>query len=88
MKVDSQQPKEREADLDAAIQSLDLAKTSSIPLTKAVFGSVTILLTTIRVCLLLFRNDLLQVHIDPGLNDQQTGLRRAWAILRQCLSNT
>jgi hypothetical protein len=59
MKTDSQQPKEQEADLDAAIQALDLAKTSSIPLTKAVFGSVAILLITIRVCLLLFRKNLL-----------------------------
>jgi len=50
MKVDSQQPKEREADLNAAIEATDLARTSTIPPAKAVFGSVTILLTTIRVC--------------------------------------
>ena len=50
MKVDSQRPKEREADLNAAIEAMDLAKTSSITPVKAVFGSVTILLTTIRVC--------------------------------------
>ena len=58
MKDDSQRSKEREADLDAAIEAMDLAKTSSIPPAKAVFGSITILLTTIRVCFLLFRNDL------------------------------
>jgi len=62
MKPDYKQQKEREADLNAAIEALDFAKTSSIPPAKAVFGSVTILLTTIRVCFLLFRNDLLQVH--------------------------
>jgi hypothetical protein len=82
MKADSQRPKDPEADLDTAIQALDLAKTSSIPPAKVVFGSVVILLTTIRVCLLLSRNGLFQVHIYPGLNDRQTGLRRAWAILR------
>ena len=62
MKAGSHQPKEREAELDAAISALDLAKTSSIPPAKAVFGSVTILLTTIRVRFLLFRNDSLRVH--------------------------
>jgi len=49
MKPDSQQPEEREADLNTAIKTLDLAKTSSILPAKAVFGSVTTLLTTIRV---------------------------------------
>ena len=49
MKADSQRPKEREADLNPAIEALDLAKTSSILPAKAVFGSVTTLLTTIRV---------------------------------------
>ena len=58
----SQRPEEREADLNAAIEALDLAKTSSILPAKAVFGSVTILLTTIRVFFPLFPNDLLQVH--------------------------
>ena len=53
MKADSQRrtPKEREADLNAAIEVLDLAKISSILPAKAVLGSVTILLKTIRVCL-------------------------------------
>ena len=50
MKFDFQRPKEREADLNAAIEALDLARASSILPAKAVFGSVTILLTTIRVC--------------------------------------
>jgi len=50
MKASSQRPKEREADLNTAIKALDLTKTSSILLAKAVFNSVTTLLTTIRVC--------------------------------------
>jgi len=49
--------------LNAAIQDTNLAeKVSSIAPAKAVFGSVTVLLTLIRVCFLLFCNDLLQVH--------------------------
>ena len=50
MKADSQRPDERETDLNAAIEAMDLAKTSSIPPAKAAFGSVATLLTTIRVC--------------------------------------
>ena len=89
MKADSQQPsKEREAVLNATIEAMDLAKASSILPAKAAFSSVTILLTTIRVCFLLSRNDLLhEVQTWPGLNDQRTGLRRARAILRRRLSN-
>ena len=89
MKDNSQRrtPKEREADLNAAIEALNLVKTSSILPAKAVLGSVTILLITIRVCLLLFHDDFLQVHIQTGLNDQRAGLCRARVILRQCLSN-
>jgi len=62
MKAGSQRPNEREGDLNAAIETLDLAKTSSIPLAKAIFGPVTVLLTTIRVRFLLFRNKLVQAH--------------------------
>jgi len=49
MKADSQRHKEREADLNAAIEALDLAKTSSILSAKVAFVSVVTLLTTIRV---------------------------------------
>ena len=87
MKADSQRLKEREADLKAAIQALDLAKTSSILPANAVFSSVTILLTMIRVYLLLFHNDLLQVHTYPGLNGRRARLRPTRDILRRCLSN-
>ena len=65
MDAESRRPKEREdaiQTLNAAIEALNLAKISSITPTKAVFGSVIVLLTLIKVCLLLFCSDLLQVH--------------------------
>jgi len=49
--------------LNTTIEDTNLAeKVSSIAPAKAVFGSVSVLLTLIRVCFLLFCNDLLQVH--------------------------
>ena len=67
MKTESQRPKGRKSAipaLNAAIETLNLAeKTSSIAPAKVVFGSVSILLVTIRVCFLLFHNDPLQVHV-------------------------
>ena len=57
-----QRPKDQEdaiSVLDAAIEALSFTEKSSIPPAKVVFGSVSILLTTIRVCLLLFSDDLL-----------------------------
>jgi hypothetical protein len=66
METESRQPKGREgavSELNAAVEAMNLAKTAStITPIKAVFGSVSALLTLIRVCLLLFYNDLLQVH--------------------------
>ena len=45
--------------LNAAIEAMNLAKElSSMTPAKAVFGSVSILLTMIRVCLLLFEDAL------------------------------
>jgi len=49
MKASSQRPKERKADLNAAIKTLDPTKTSSILPAKAVFSTVITLLITIRV---------------------------------------
>jgi hypothetical protein len=50
--------------LDAAIEAMNLAKeVSSMTPAKAVFGSVSILLTMIRVFFLLFSDELLQVHM-------------------------
>ena len=54
--------------LDTAIQTMDLAEKVSSPTpAKAVFGSVSVLLTMIRVRPFLFCGDGLQVHTYPGL---------------------
>jgi hypothetical protein len=72
MEIKSQRPEGREdaiSALNAAIESLRLAvNISSITPAKTVFRSVSTLLTTIRVCFLLFRNGLLEVYIELGLN--------------------
>jgi len=52
------------ASLNMAIVSMDLAKeVSSIPPAKAVFGSVGVLLTMIRVRSSLSSNDIFEVHM-------------------------
>ena len=49
--------------LNAAIEATNLAKEiSSATPVKAVFGSVSVLLTMIRVCFLLFHDDEPRVH--------------------------
>jgi len=62
----SQRPKRLDgaiSPLNVAIEALNLAKeVSSITPAKAVFGSVSAILTMIRVRFLLFCNDLLQAH--------------------------
>jgi len=66
MKTEPQRPREREdaiETLNAAIKDMDLAeKASCIAQAKIAFGSASILLTLIRVCFPLFRQDLLRVH--------------------------
>ena len=66
MATKSQRPKGRDAvlsSLGVAIDALNLAKElSSITPAKAVFGSVAILLTMIKVRLLLFYGEMLQAH--------------------------
>ena len=65
MKAESRRPKDRESAtsaLNKAIETLNPAEISSITPAKAVFHSVRVLLTTIRVCFLLFRSDLLQIQ--------------------------
>jgi len=61
-----QRPKDREgaiSALDAAIEALNrMGKISNVPPAKNVFGSVTNLLTMIKVCFRLFSNHLLQIH--------------------------
>jgi len=66
MEPESHKPKKREDSipaLNAAIEALNLAeKNSSITPAKTAFATVSSLLTTIRVCLLRLRNDLLQAY--------------------------
>ena len=74
MDKDSKQQKRRDNTLsllDAAIEAVNLAKEISSPTpAKAVFGTVSILLTTIRVSLLLFCSDEACVHVCLGLDEQ------------------
>ena len=74
MEAGSQRPKGRDgaiSSLNAAIEAVNLAKEiSSITPAKAVFGSVSVLLTMIKVCFRL-RDEMLQAHVWPGLHDQQ-----------------
>ena len=57
--------------LDVAINALDLAKEiSSATPAKAVFGSVSALLSMIRVRDLFFYGDEAHTHVFPGLHGQ------------------
>ena len=62
----SQRPKGRDGILsllDVAISGLDLAKElSGIAPAQAAFGTVSALLTMIRVCFLLFCDEMSQTH--------------------------
>jgi hypothetical protein len=65
MEANPQRPKGREGAISAlneAIEALDSVKISSFPPAKAVFDSVAVLLTLIRVRFLLCCNDMLQIH--------------------------
>jgi len=66
MKNECQQPKGREGateELNTAIKATNLAESlSAIAPAKIAFGSVGVLLTVIKVCFLLLRNDLLRSH--------------------------
>ena len=66
MTTESHRPKGRDAilsSLNMAIDALSLAKEiSSITPAKAVFGTVTILLTMIKVRSLLFRDEMFRAH--------------------------
>jgi len=91
MDVNSQQPKGQGgalSSLNVAIEVLNLAKeVSDITPAKAAFGSVSVLLTMVRVRSPRFCDDEFEVHVHPGLNDQRTGIRRARVILRRYLSS-
>ena len=90
MDADSKRRKRREnvlSSLDAAIGAMNLAQEiSNLTPAEAVFGSVSILLTMIKVHL-PFRGDGLQIHVYSGLDDQQNRLRRARASLRRRMSS-
>jgi len=74
--------------LNVAIEILNLAKeVSDITPAKAAFGSVSALLTMVRVRLPRFCDDELPAHAYPGLDDQRAGIRRARVILRRHLSS-
>ena len=66
MEAESQQPKGREAAISAlneAVEAMNLAeKISTITPAKTTFGSVSTLLTLIRVCFLPSCNDLLRIY--------------------------
>ena len=68
----SKRPKERDdilSLLDVTIDGLNLAKElSSITPVKVVFGSVSVLLTMIRVSFLPFCDEVFQAHTQPGLD--------------------
>ena len=69
--------------LNTAIETMNLTKeASSITPAKVVFGSVSILLTLVRVRYRLFSDSLFQVHIKLGLRSQQNRISRAWTSLR------
>jgi len=72
--------------LNMAIEALNLAKAaSSVTPAKDVFGSVSVLLTIIRVRCLLFCCGGPLVHTYAGLNGKRSGLCRNWDELRRCM---
>ena len=87
----SQRPKGRDGVLsllNVAIDGLILAKElSSVTPAQAVFGSVSVLLTMIRVRFLLFCDEPFQVYTQPGHDSQRTGLRRSRVILCRYLQS-
>ena len=74
MADDSQPPEGHDtvlSSLNMAIDALNLAKeVSGATPAKAVFGSVAVLLTMIRVGLLLFCDGTSQTHIQAGYDGQ------------------
>ena len=78
MEIKSRRLKERDgvfSSLNAAIEILHLAQElSCISSASAAFGSVSALLTMIRVHFRLFRNGVFQAHRHLGLDGQRTGL--------------
>jgi len=73
MDAESHRPKGRDGALsllNVTIEALNLAKEiSGVAPAKAAFGSVSVLLTMIRVCFLQIRDDEPLVHACSGLDD-------------------
>jgi len=89
MNIKAQEQKRRDnilSSLNAAVESLNLAGgISDIIPAKAVFGTVSVILTTIRVSFPLVYVGQLRAETLLGLNDQPGRFRRTWTGLRQCL---
>ena len=81
----SQQQKDQDgviSTLNVAIDGLNIAKEiASVTPAKAVFGSVAVLLTMIRVSRLLSCGKILKIHTSPGHDGQRSGLCRSRAVL-------
>jgi len=79
MSANPQRPKRRDGTLSAlnvAIDAMNLAKEAmSMTPAKGVFGSVSILLTMIKVRFPPLSDDLLEVHMWTGFHDQRNRLR-------------
>ena len=72
--------------LNMTIEALNLAKEiSSVTPAKAVFGSVSVLLTMIKVRLVLFYDYEPPAYTHPGLDDERAGLCRTWVVLCRCV---
>ena len=91
MEAKSQRPKDRKGAilvLNATIEAVNLAKEiSSITPATAAFTAVSILLTMLKVCPVVFCSHVFQIHAYPGLNDQRTGSRRYRVVLRRHLQS-
>ena len=87
MQADPQRPKGRDgtlSSLNIAIETMNLAKeVSSITPAKAVFVSVSVLLTMVRVRFAVSYDRKPHVHVWPGFDGQQTGLCRSQLSLRR-----
>jgi len=79
MAANSQRPRRQDgvlSTLNVAIDVLNLAKeVSSVTPAKAVFGSVSVLLTMVRVRFALYCYEMFQAHTQPGLDGQRSGIR-------------
>jgi len=81
MKVESQRPKERKgaiSELNTAIETLNLARdTSGIAQAKALFGTVSIILATIRVTFLpVLGRPWERIHnVAPAVGEEERSLK-------------